>query len=175
MVSVAAAHNNLLSEAEQQSVRSLITTCEDEHRGLDLEITRVQDVLSKLLSKYEIATTQIRSYRVAIAPHRALPREILSEIFLHAVPERVFVVVPEGHYLTTAPYSILLVCSLWRDVAMGTRGLWNNLEVDLTLIAKIRNFAKHTGNILSRSEPSLISLKIVGKDVHDYPIPLQVM
>lgn len=157
-------HNNALPFLDQVSIHELITSFEDEVRKLDPEIARVQNVLHELQSRRSTIIAEIHSCRIAIAPHRKLPNEILAKIFIHAASEKVSIVVPNGHTECFPPYNILLVCSRWRDVALGERRLWNNVEVNFDDISPNfcpRNFARSGGVVLDRTALSPISLTIL--------------
>jgi hypothetical protein len=54
-----------------------------------------------------------------------LPLELQAEIFLQCLPERTRI----GAY--EAPFNLLQVCSLWRNLALATPRLWTSFHVDL--------------------------------------------
>ncbi|KAJ7434096.1 hypothetical protein B0H11DRAFT_1888478 [Mycena galericulata] len=65
------------------------------------------------------------SYWALISPMRAMPPEILQEIFIACLPEH--------HYATMdaskAPLLLGRVCSAWRTVSMSTPALWSTVHV----------------------------------------------
>jgi hypothetical protein len=115
-VAAALLHNDVLSEPDQLSVHALITSFEDALRYLEPEIALAQQVLDKLCSQRSMVIVHIHScHRLAIAPHRRLPNEILAKIFIYSSPEKVPIVVAKGYTERSTPYNILLVCSRWKD------------------------------------------------------------
>lgn len=94
---------------------------------------------------------------MALAAQRKLPFETLAEIFQHCVPS-------DTKVLLFKPFTaqLDLVCSRWRQVALGTPSLWAHIHVDygewkdyahLTKLARLR---------FSRSSAALITLTIEG-------------
>ncbi|KAJ7129181.1 hypothetical protein C8R44DRAFT_776102 [Mycena epipterygia] len=63
----------------------------------------------------------------------AFPVELISEIFLHCMPDEQDGL--KAHIFSTSytPISMLLsnICSLWRDIALSTPALWSTLYLDL--------------------------------------------
>jgi hypothetical protein len=162
-LATAISHNNLLPEPEQHSIHALIASYDDRLLILDSEIAQVRSELNELVSKRRNAVEQLCSCRVAIAPHRRLPKDVIAEIFLWLVPETTPILISKDRAKHSEPYNILLVCSRWRNVALGILRLWNNLEVKFGDISKhfnTLNFARNTGTILSRSGQSTISMSI---------------
>ncbi|KAJ7438941.1 hypothetical protein B0H11DRAFT_2293632 [Mycena galericulata] len=72
-------------------------------------------------------------YRVALAPHKILPVDLLREIFIHCVGANNS---SDSHSdlnslwssLPPCPQVICHVCSLWRSVALDTRELWTGIK-----------------------------------------------
>jgi len=69
--------------------------------------------IHKLHQQHTHRSTQLEPYQMCIALHRNLPREVLSEIFLWSLPE-CGVPIPRSN--TDAPWNIIRVCSLWRQL-----------------------------------------------------------
>ncbi|KAJ7167804.1 hypothetical protein C8R46DRAFT_1094193, partial [Mycena filopes] len=68
-----------------------------------------------------------------VYPVLSLPHEITSEIFLHCLPP-----IPElrsdaesGPSVALAPLLLIQICRTWRNVALSTPQLWNNLHLIL--------------------------------------------
>jgi hypothetical protein len=155
----ALSHNDLLSETEQRSIRTLISTYETDLNHLNSEIARVQATLDALVSQREKTVAQIDSCQLAVAPHRKLPNELLAEIFVHSDLE---VSIPvrkgPGGTLRTTPYNVLLVCSRWKHVILGVPKLRNSLKVDLDRCSPSN--VRHLTKITSEGGLSPLSLAI---------------
>ena len=113
-----------------------------------------------LLAEWRQLHDLIHSYRIAIAPLRKLPVEILAEVFHYCVT-------PDPKVLLYCPFTpkLDLVCSKWRRVALGTPSLWTEVHVDYGnqsdsyhLVSKL---AKER---LSRGGNCLVSLTIEGDE-----------
>ena len=111
------------SEKEQ-----LVLLDEEMHRAqalLNEEGRHTEALLEKLRQQHTHRSTQLERYQMALAPHRDLPREILSEIFLWSLAE--WGVPVPGSY-THAPWNIIRVCSLWRQLAFSMPKLWARVD-----------------------------------------------
>ncbi|KAJ7708473.1 hypothetical protein B0H14DRAFT_3903023 [Mycena olivaceomarginata] len=76
-------------------------------------------------------------YRVALAPHKALPAEILRKIIILSAdcwgrPNLNRIVVPRRSPSVQLDIRLIVsrVCSHWRTVALATQELWNDIRVD---------------------------------------------
>ncbi|KAG5633560.1 hypothetical protein H0H81_006839, partial [Sphagnurus paluster] len=98
----------VLSRSERQIALYLISSTED-----------FQDW-------YSSDEERLERLRVAVAPHKQLPVELLSVIFALSIPSLGFTVPPTSR---KAPWSLRSVCSLWRKVVLRDPHLWNNLEI----------------------------------------------
>src|ERR1700678_1835798 len=83
----------------------------------EMNRTQLVEDLSKL-------TTLISRYRIALAPHKRLPREMLQHIFHY-----VFVGCNDsGPSLQNAPLLLGRICSAWRRTALHMPELWKDLH-----------------------------------------------
>ncbi|KAJ7115384.1 hypothetical protein C8R44DRAFT_629399, partial [Mycena epipterygia] len=62
----------------------------------------------------------VNPYRALISPMRALPPEILQEIFMACLPQRHNAIMHADH----APLLLGRVCSDWRTISISTAILW---------------------------------------------------
>jgi F-box-like len=69
---------------------------------------------------------RVAKFRAALAPHKKVPPEILSKIFLDACEDRPISLPPHSR---TRPLAISQVCARWRQVALNEPRLWNNLSI----------------------------------------------
>ncbi|KAG5640432.1 hypothetical protein DXG03_008674 [Asterophora parasitica] len=108
---------------------------------LDHSISSLQVKMDKLLKEMKAVSatrlnriTMANFYKSLLSPIRLLPPEILGQIFLYAV---------ESHAPVRrgSPLSFTLVCSAWRQAALGCSNLWNDLELS-------PGYPAHPGNPL---------------------------
>lgn len=155
MITVANTHNNLLPDAVQVAARSLIADTERELVLLDKEIARVQVIFDNLHKRRINTAAQLLQCQSTIAPHRKIPNELLSEIFLQCSPDPI--VVP--WQLKQAPWQLGRVCSKWRQVSLATSKLWGNIQIsnasDGTYLPRSVDMGKE---LFRRSRKSLVSL-----------------
>ncbi|KAJ7646208.1 hypothetical protein B0H17DRAFT_1103524 [Mycena rosella] len=98
--------------------------------GAEAELTRINHEIQRLESLRSTLLPPLEVYRVALAPHKLLPVDVLREIFHRATP-------PTADLNTTAGGKpdmhliICRVCSLWRSVALDMPALWSNFRVEM--------------------------------------------
>ncbi|KAG6909885.1 hypothetical protein DXG01_014699 [Tephrocybe rancida] len=62
--------------------------------------------------------------RIALAPHKRLPSELIAQIFSHCSD-----VIQFPPNFSALPWVLIRVCVLWRTVAFGEHTLWNRVEI----------------------------------------------
>lgn len=151
----------ILPLSQQTSVRDLISEQQTELDIINHEICQLRCTLSCLQDKAKHRRKQLARYRVAVAPQKNLPPEVLAEIFVHCLLESTLNIgVPPlstGKEVAT-PWAIMRVCVRWRQVALGEPRLWNRLQVNYKSFS-MNNLTKLAKTALSRSRnPSAIRL-----------------
>ncbi|KAG6910097.1 hypothetical protein DXG01_013150 [Tephrocybe rancida] len=112
----------VLSAVEAQHARTLINKLETESQTFQAEILRLALLHDKV-------SARITKCCVALAPHKRAPNEILSKIFVYAVPrEGTAYPFPNN---SSFPWPLRWVCSRWRQVALATHALWNDVVIDM--------------------------------------------
>jgi F-box-like len=90
-------------------------------------------------------------------PIRSIPPEIICEIFIFCILYPLTIPMPSPLPIS-APWNLLLVCSKWRQLALETSALWNNIYIYLGASS---DFPLQTLKLaLSRTGTSLLSLQI---------------
>lgn len=79
---------------------------------------------------------QLSTYDALLAPHKLLPAELLSQIFIAAYPSSTYIPIQPR----SSPLVLCQVCSRWRTVALATPELWTDV---------ILRLSKHTSRRLS--------------------------
>lgn len=165
--------NALLSDPAQHEARLLLLDAEGEIPLLDIELFNTPiDESHALQMRRAAVVDRIQLYKAAIAPHRAVPNEVLSEIFALCVD-----VVSVPIDLNTVPWSLARVCVRWKKVVVGTPDVWSNVEVDYQIDwphspAVYVNRTLKANKILSLCKNSFISIKILGDLFRSDPTPL---
>ncbi|KAG6904938.1 hypothetical protein DXG01_006108 [Tephrocybe rancida] len=102
-------------------------------------IQTAEDRITALQNEISCQELHIQRLRIALAPHRALPPEILAEIFTHVSNEEAYVF----YYPRTSDvWRFKQVCSRWRQVAMRS-SVWNSI----ILVSTRRRPAKELQNV----------------------------
>ncbi|KAK7051951.1 hypothetical protein R3P38DRAFT_2762412 [Favolaschia claudopus] len=96
----------------------------------DSEILNIQDQIVALLEELfvlrEAQTTVQRRLQSYKYPVLSLPNEIVSEIFLHTIPDYPNRPPIVGNF---SPFRLTHVCRKWREIVIATRRLWRAIEV----------------------------------------------
>ncbi|ESK95825.1 hypothetical protein Moror_12437 [Moniliophthora roreri MCA 2997] len=105
--------NNAPSPEELEEIRNLVRKPEEQVRLLNEKISQLQAQRDKLQSF-------IDCHRVLLSPARRIPRDIISEVFLHCLPTDSLPVRSIGE----APLLLTTICRSWREIALTTPRLW---------------------------------------------------
>lgn len=148
--------NELLSDQESLVVRSLLSNALKELDSVERELSPGSDAStpSNLEEKYNNALAQVDKYRIAIAPHKKLPTEILAEIFILCTPVTGVLFPPDPK---SAPWSTGRVCSSWRRIVATESQIWRHVQLMYQYSPRLRrklNIFTHT-TMLSRQLVSL--------------------
>lgn len=133
-------NEHILSDAETHQGRALLLNVEK-------DLCELNEHLAPLLAKREQLVARVANLRTALAPHKRLPAEILSHIFV--------LVLADGAALfpatsTDAPWVFRRVCSRWRQIALHEPRLWHRIQLS--------NYKPQTVEIASSVVPSISSL-----------------
>ncbi|RDB15979.1 hypothetical protein Hypma_003513 [Hypsizygus marmoreus] len=119
---VGTSNSIVLSGTDAQVARALLDNAER-----DLDALRHQR--AQLQYQCEQASARVEKLHTALAPHKRLPTELLSYIFILSSGEGQHDFPPSGD--PTPPWVLRAVCSRWRAIALSDRRLWNSISVDL--------------------------------------------
>jgi hypothetical protein len=118
--------NEILSDIDQLAIKDLLDEARDDLFSLDTEIARLQAMHDHLLERRLQSVGRIERLKVGIAPQKKVPPELLSRIFVSCTG--VFGVVPVRNKGILPLWTIVQVCSRWRDIATAEPLLWNRLD-----------------------------------------------
>lgn len=122
------------SNLERVAIKGIISEATLQLQSYDEELIRLHNIREKLRQERELLLQHITNQRSLIAPIRALPLEILEQIFALCCPNSPddvplqSICQPLGH----APLNIGLVCHLWRDIVVTRPEFWSNIALDLS-------------------------------------------
>ncbi|RDB15913.1 hypothetical protein Hypma_003507 [Hypsizygus marmoreus] len=131
----------VLAEHEAKIAKKLLCSAERDLQTLDGQI-------AELCCQRERDAARLQKLRVAVAPHKRLPTEILSYIFrLSSGDKPLEIPHLDDRY---PPWTLRHVCSRWRLVVVSDHHLWNRLSM---------NFVIHNGYSESRQLKDLYQSK----------------
>ncbi|KII92014.1 hypothetical protein PLICRDRAFT_104006, partial [Plicaturopsis crispa FD-325 SS-3] len=92
---------------------------------LETELARMQAIVDRLARERNEAEKTVRTHRDLLSLARALPPELLSEIFVHCLPE------DTTPNVRRAPLLLGRVCRRWRAISLSTPQLWSSISITL--------------------------------------------
>ncbi|KAM6489608.1 hypothetical protein JOM56_014930 [Amanita muscaria] len=122
--------NPLLTMDERNDVRRSIAGAKAERNDVRLSIAKAEAKLQRLLDHRKKITKNISQLKKTLVIHRILPREIIGYIFSILRAEKICIP-RRQYYWTLSPSQITVshVCCKWREIALATPVLWNNVEI----------------------------------------------
>ncbi|KAJ7148391.1 hypothetical protein C8R43DRAFT_1129042 [Mycena crocata] len=147
-------------DSDISQIRNIIFHGRAEITSLDATIAVLRDVLERVVHKRTALETHIRTHEGAISALRHMPPELLALIF-RAVAR---------------PWTLVLVCRRWREIAMSEQALWTRVEIcnSIPSVAALEAQLKRAGQLplditveffgaVRCSEPELELLGVLGK------------
>ncbi|KAF9457581.1 hypothetical protein BDZ94DRAFT_1326168 [Collybia nuda] len=127
--------NDRLSDQEFYATLELLSVANTRLESLIREVGNNPSLALELLEQHKTISKKIEHYHIALAPHKMLPPELLSHIFVLCSDDLTAtgLRLPLHHHKTKAPWSISYVCSRWRQIALANPHLWNTISVQYTL------------------------------------------
>lgn len=121
----AAVNHNVLLHSQIQRAKTLLSNAEHSLSELD-------EALKTLAARRDAHKDLIRKYRIALAPHKRLAPELLSEIFLHCIPTTSpYSTLDIPPKVTAAPWVLGQVCAGWRAISRADPRLWGLTKISI--------------------------------------------
>ncbi|KAK7453571.1 hypothetical protein VKT23_011848 [Stygiomarasmius scandens] len=133
--------NHAASDDEAREIHQLLARPLEKLDYLNSEITRLETTLSVLKQERDHVEQYIDAHKALLSPARRLPSEILSEIFVHCLPQGR----NATRSLTDAPLLLGQICRVWREVSLSTPYLWTSLHI---AIPDITRDGKYLGKVM---------------------------
>ncbi|KAG1861582.1 hypothetical protein DFJ58DRAFT_912772 [Suillus subalutaceus] len=121
---------------DYQNISAIVTERQQQLDAVSHEILRLETVIDsinhihqQLVAKKDKIAQSMNSHKRLVSALWRLPAEVLSQIFAHCLP----IGLKFGYCLSPAskavPMLLTRICRQWREVALGTPGLWHGLSV----------------------------------------------
>ncbi|KAG6910670.1 hypothetical protein DXG01_008714 [Tephrocybe rancida] len=145
-----------LSEDSQSELCSLLGGLRQALVQHDARIARIQATLAELLDERKSYVLRIDKVKSAVAPHKKLPPEILFKIFTDCSPPPLYIppkhVRNVRHNITSNLEFPMTVCSRWRQVALSSRDMWDDLDVSYPVYTPTPVWTEKTKHITSLAQ-----------------------
>ncbi|KAJ7050031.1 hypothetical protein C8F01DRAFT_1348434 [Mycena amicta] len=126
--------NDVPCAADARIVRQIVAHQRSHIVRIDAAIAQLNATLGKLQRERAETVRRMQVNASLVSQLRALPAEVLEQIFLWAVPEpgERHSAQAEKEWSRQLPWSLAQVCRRWRDIAYGFPNLWSCICVDLS-------------------------------------------
>ena len=126
--------NETLTDPQRSHVRQLLNDTRLQRDTIDAEIRRTQERLTALYKQRRPYPAYTRRLQTALAPHKDLPPEVLSEIFWNCFDDYGDgTVVPVSRFRRRpslpVPWALGQVCSRWRQVVLNDSRFWAGIHL----------------------------------------------
>ncbi|KII83264.1 hypothetical protein PLICRDRAFT_119641, partial [Plicaturopsis crispa FD-325 SS-3] len=109
--------NSVPPPSKVPAIRDLISKLAENLPRVETELARMQAVVDRLVLERDELKDMMEGHRDLLTPARALPPELLSQIFIHCLEE-------EEPSIDRAPLLLGRVCRRWRSISLSTPELW---------------------------------------------------
>lgn len=166
--------NHIASDSEASHIRASVMHAERQLSSLDREIGRLYTLVDLLKTKRRDTLAYISQQSGILSPVRALPAEILAEIFAFLCQEIEIVPRDSRNPAALSPLRVSQVCSQWREAALSTPKLWSNIAIHAMQKYPIPSSRVHLLRLhLERSQQCPLTLRLnIGRGSVDEARPL---
>ncbi|KAJ7663234.1 hypothetical protein DFH06DRAFT_1189725 [Mycena polygramma] len=169
--------NMPLTTVQRQHVQDLISERQRTAGDLATEYDDMLGALQKIAARRLQIDSEIIALKGIASPVRCIPAEILGEIFQWCIEVGR---TSMGTYSTDNPHLppmvLTHICSIWRDVAINTPRLWDQLSFYFPRTCPNRDVPL-LGPLLHRSLPLCLTVQIFNEDLTDEitALPLELL
>lgn len=147
--------NEILPDDDQKTIRSLLSESRSTLDSIDDEIRAVKESLQALIDRRAKEVARMERLHNGIALYKAIPPEVLSSIFIHALDGNPTAVTWKSN---NCPWNLIQVCSRWRTVGLCDDRLWKTVVFFATTFPI---FSAHDSPITIQSRNSILETLIV--------------
>ena len=140
--------NETLTNPQRLCVRKLLDDTQLERDAIDAEILRTHERLNALYERRRRYPVYVSRLQTALAPHKDLPPEVLSEIFLNCFDDHPIVRISRFRRGPLLPWVLGQVCSRWRQIVLNDTRLWAGISFggyDPRSVLMLQEAFKHSG------------------------------
>ncbi|KAJ7272082.1 hypothetical protein B0H12DRAFT_973195, partial [Mycena haematopus] len=113
------------TDEEVLEIKALLVEPTLRLKGLDDEITKLQEAIDKLAEERGRIGAYVKAHKALLSPVRRLPLDIIQELFVACLPTHRNCVMSASE----APVLLGRICSSWRAITLSTPRLWASLHV----------------------------------------------
>ncbi|KAJ7353279.1 hypothetical protein DFH08DRAFT_1077499 [Mycena albidolilacea] len=121
---------------------------------IEAQISELERTLSSLKEEKDSIRDRLATYAY---PVLTLPGEIVSEIFVHFLPDFPRYPPPIG---LLSPYLLCQICREWRDIALATPALWSVISLSFREDGRFPQKLRYLQTSIERSGSCRLSLKL---------------
>ncbi|KAJ7353287.1 hypothetical protein DFH08DRAFT_934262 [Mycena albidolilacea] len=145
-----------MEPAASDTSRERAARAADRSRIADIEaqILELERTISSLKEEKDSIRDRLATYAY---PVLTLPGEIVSEIFVHFLPDFPQYPPPIG---LLSPYLLCQICREWRHIALATPALWSVISLSFRKAGRVPQTLRYLQTSIERSGSCRLSLKL---------------
>jgi hypothetical protein len=109
----------------QHRICGLLSEAIEDLDALKREVAETQEWLRYLEQKIRTDAVRIKHLRIATSSLKKIPSEIITEIFLHLKPHKIYL--PPGN--SQYPWILGHVCARWRHILWDSPSVWGSIDI----------------------------------------------
>lgn len=153
-------------DSERTALDAVVREGEANLSSLPQRIAAVRETLKILLAEQARTIKHIAVAKSLLNPVRRLPGDVLIEIFTACLE-----CTEDSLNAKRAPWVLSQVCASWRQTALASAGLWENIHLKMDFYANHMESVFRLGTVLDRVGKHLLRVYIKGhKDFSHHPV-----
>ncbi|KAF9035391.1 hypothetical protein BDZ89DRAFT_1062167 [Hymenopellis radicata] len=138
--------------------QTILPTVSDDISSIESKLASLREVITSMEEERERLKNVQRRYSNLISLHRALPLEILEEIFLCTHSSRHFT--SNAFDASGSIWKLSHVCQKWRNIALSLRSFWSTLNICFPKAAQHETDVERLETVIQRSRERLLDVSL---------------
>ncbi|KAF9023481.1 hypothetical protein BDZ89DRAFT_156779 [Hymenopellis radicata] len=127
---------------------TILPTVSDDISSIESKVASLREVIRSMGEERERLVNIQKRYNNLISLHRALPSEILSEVFLYTLASYSY---SNAFDASGTIWQLSHVCQRWRNVALSLHSFWSTMEIRFPKAAQQEADVQRLETVLQRS------------------------
>ncbi|KAJ7582388.1 hypothetical protein C8J56DRAFT_1168319 [Mycena floridula] len=148
--------NKPANSGDIAAIQADVDVRQREIQALQAQIALLKRTMQALESRQRLAEEGLRKNKAILHPIRALPTELLREIFRHCTKSQV----PACPGIKRSPHNLSFVSQQWRQISITFPELWTTIVLDHAKVSGAMIASMVNRSRFNRSTAALLDIKI---------------